>query len=111
MLSTGRLNWFDRVGNPLDAIPTEAEYTDNGGYQPRWRADGHELYYLSEDRKLMAVSVTDSPPSPVGTPRVLFQTKAGGPNFLRTNYVPSRDGRRSLVNTFNGDPNTIPPLS
>jgi Tol biopolymer transport system component len=29
----------------------------NGGYEPRWRADGREIYYLSEDRKLMAVPV------------------------------------------------------
>jgi hypothetical protein len=25
-----------------------------GGYEPRWRVDGREIYYLSEDRKLMA---------------------------------------------------------
>jgi hypothetical protein len=29
----------------------------NGGYEPRWRADGREIYYLSEDKKLMAASV------------------------------------------------------
>ena len=29
----------------------------NGGYEPRWRADGGEIYYLSEDRNLMAVPV------------------------------------------------------
>jgi hypothetical protein len=30
----------------------------NGGYEPRWRRDGRELYYLSEERKLMAVVVS-----------------------------------------------------
>ena len=39
----------------------------NGGYEPRWRADGREIYYLSEDRTLMAVplepgSVISEPP-------------------------------------------------
>lgn len=23
----------------------------NGGYEPRWSADGHEIYYLAKDRK------------------------------------------------------------
>jgi eukaryotic-like serine/threonine-protein kinase len=68
-----------------------------GGYEPRWRADGHEIYYLSEDRKLMAVSVG---PGPIfGVPKPLFQTRvAAGITSLRTHYVPSRDGQRFLVN-------------
>jgi eukaryotic-like serine/threonine-protein kinase len=44
----------------------------NGGYEPRWRADGREIYYLSEDRKLMAVSVGAGPS--FGIPKPLFQT-------------------------------------
>src|SRR5262249_18986372 len=38
-----------------------------GGYEPRWRADGRELYYLSADQKLMAVAVTGGPA--FGAPR------------------------------------------
>ena len=45
----------------------------NGGYEPRWRADGRELYYLAEDRKLMAVPVS-SGAAPFGVPTALFQT-------------------------------------
>jgi eukaryotic-like serine/threonine-protein kinase len=74
-----------------------------GGYEPRWRGDGREIYYLSEDRKLMAVSV-DAGPS-FGVPKPLFQTRVlPGVNAQRTSYVPSRDGRRFLVNTQTGDP-------
>ena len=29
-----------------------------GGVEPRWRADGRELYYVALDGKLMAVEVT-----------------------------------------------------
>ena len=69
----------------------------DGGYEPRWRADGRELYYLSEDRKLMAVTVDAGPR--FGTPKQLFQTKIrAGVSALRTHYVPSRDGQRFLVN-------------
>jgi hypothetical protein len=44
----------------------------SGGSEPRWRAGGRELYYLSEDRKLMAVTV-GAGASPFGVPRVLSQ--------------------------------------
>ena len=33
----------------------------NGGDKPRWRRDGTELYYISPDRRLMAVPVTRTP--------------------------------------------------
>jgi len=69
----------------------------NGGYEPRWRADGHEIYFLSDDRKLMAVPVGAGPS--FGIPRPLFQTRiAAGVTPMRTHYVPSRDGQRFLVN-------------
>jgi dipeptidyl aminopeptidase/acylaminoacyl peptidase len=69
----------------------------NGGYEPRWRPDGREIYYLSDDRTLMAVSVGAGPS--FGIPKPLFQTHApGGVTANRTHYVPSRDGQRFLVN-------------
>lgn len=69
----------------------------NGGYEPRWRPDGREIYYLSDDRKLMAVAVRAGPS--FGIPEPLFQTRvAGRPTANRTHYVPSRDGQRFLVN-------------
>jgi eukaryotic-like serine/threonine-protein kinase len=74
-----------------------------GGYEPRWRGDGRELYYLAEDRRLMAVSV-DSGTS-FGVPKALFQTGVlPGVNAQRMRYVPSRDGNRFLVNTQSADP-------
>jgi len=79
----------------------------NGGYEPRWRADGGEIYYLSEDRKLMAVSVGAGPSFAV--PKTLFQSRVpAGVTANRTHYVPSRNGRRFLVNQ-SGDaaPNPI----
>jgi serine/threonine protein kinase len=70
----------------------------SGGYEPRWRADGRELYYLSEDRKLMAVPVDTGPR--FGIPKPLFQTAVrAGVSAMRTHFVPSRDGQRFLVNS------------
>jgi serine/threonine protein kinase len=84
------------------------QVSTDGGYEPRWRGDGHEIYYLSEDRKLMAVAVGAGPSFAV--PKVLFQTRVPeGVTSRRTHYVPSRDGQRFLVNTQSGDafPNPI----
>jgi eukaryotic-like serine/threonine-protein kinase len=69
----------------------------NGGYEPRWRADGREIFYLSEDLKLMAVPVGTGPS--FGIPTLLFQTRVpAGVTANRTHYVPTRDGQRFLVN-------------
>ena len=74
-----------------------------GGYEPRWRCDSREIYYLSEDRKLMTVSVEPGPS--FGVPKPLFQTRVvPGVDALRTRYVPARDGQRFIVNTQTGDP-------
>jgi serine/threonine protein kinase/Tol biopolymer transport system component len=74
-----------------------------GGYEPRWRADGREIYYLSEDRKLMAVSVGAGPS--FGIPQPLFQTRVPeGVIANRTHYVSSRDGQKFLVNTATDAP-------
>ena len=51
------------------------------------RGDGHEIYYLSEDRKLMAVAVGTGPSFAV--PKMLFQTRVPeGVTSRRTHYVP-----------------------
>jgi hypothetical protein len=77
-----------------------------GGYEPRWRADGGEIYYLSEDRKLMAVKV--DPNFTFSSPRVLFQTRvAEGVHPYHMHYLPSRDGR-FLMNTQIGEPAPTP---
>jgi Tol biopolymer transport system component len=69
----------------------------SGGYEPRWRSDGREIYYLSEDRDLMAVTVGAGPS--FGVPKPLFRTRVpAGVSANRTHYVPSRDGLRFLVN-------------
>jgi eukaryotic-like serine/threonine-protein kinase len=79
-----------------------------GGFEPRWRADGREIYYLSDDRKLMAVSVEAGPT--FGVPKPLFQTRvlAEQISAYRTHYAPNRDGSRFLVNTQSTD---TPPTS
>src|SRR5262245_54402639 len=83
------------------------QISTSGGYEPRWRTDGREIYYLSPDRKLMAVSVGAGPS--FGVPKPLFQIRVPtGVNSLRTHYVPTHDGRRFLINNQSGDPAPVP---
>jgi Tol biopolymer transport system component len=69
-----------------------------GGAQPHWRHDGQELFYITPDRKLMAVNVQLGQTFAVGAPTPLFQTKVAryeAPN----RYAVSNDGQRFLINT------------
>ena len=70
-----------------------------GGMQPRWRADGKELFYLTPDKTLMAVSIPS--PDRAAVPAPLFQTRATGYFYAsRQDYSPSQDGQRFLVNSM-----------
>jgi Tol biopolymer transport system component len=98
---SGRLEVYVQT---LPATDRKWQISTGGGYEPRWRHDGRELYYLSDDRKLMAVPVTTEPGFTAGAPKALFQTGVpAGVNPFRTNYVPAGDGQRFLVNTVRDD--------
>jgi Tol biopolymer transport system component/predicted Ser/Thr protein kinase len=46
-----------------------------GGVMPRWRRDGKELFYISEDWKMMEVKVSTGRVFQSGTPHPLFETQ------------------------------------
>lgn len=76
------------------------QVSTHGGIEPEWRKDGHELYFLSTDRMLMAVSVSLRPAFNAGLPMSLFQTRVPvTANPYRRQYVAAPDGQRFLVNT------------
>ena len=74
-----------------------------GGYQPRWRRDGRELFYLTADSKLMSVEVKPGPS--FGVPKELFPVPifGGGATTNQTRWDVSPDGQRFLFNTVSGD--------
>ena len=80
---------------------SKRQVSSGGGVQPRWRADGRELFYLALDQKLMAVTITPGDHLELGTPAALFQTRltttgSGAPDF-RQLYDVTSDGRRFLL--------------
>jgi eukaryotic-like serine/threonine-protein kinase len=71
----------------------KVQISTRGGVSPRWAPDGHELYFLSIERQLMAVPIRLTNPLQAGSPTHLFHTSIGlGAN----RYVPSPDGKRFL---------------
>jgi hypothetical protein len=53
-------------------VGIKTQISRNGGRQPHWRGDGKELFYLSLDRKMMAVDVSQTGPIRLGAPILLF---------------------------------------
>jgi hypothetical protein len=82
-------------------IAAKWQISTGGGAQPRWRADGKELYYMAPDGELMAVEVKATPESfEHGTPQALFRSRADAPTgTVSWSYVPSPDGKRFLIRT------------
>ena len=70
-----------------------------GGCQPQWRRDGKELFFITPDRKLMAVDVKTGTAFEAGVPKPLFDTRIFQLTTFRNNYVVSRDGQRFLINS------------
>lgn len=80
------------------ALDTPRQVSTRGGGQPQWRADQRELFYLSADRSVMAVTVTDENRPSFGAPRRLFRTSVeDGPFGARDSYAVTADGRSFLI--------------
>jgi Tol biopolymer transport system component len=87
------------------------QVSTQGGVQPRWRHDGKELFYLTEDGKLMAVPIRTGSTFEAGTPVLLFQTKTYGlatTGAFSQQYDVTADGQRFLINTDLSDVFTEP---
>jgi len=80
------------------------QVSTTGGAQPLWRRDGKELFYLTTDRKLMAVPVNADQTFTMSAPALLFQTQVA--RFEAPHrYAVSRDGQRFLINSATGEIN------
>jgi Tol biopolymer transport system component len=77
------------------------QLSSNGGFTPRWRRDGRELFYLAPDKKIMAVDVRTSDAAfDHGSAKALFETTVDAVSAAATNrYDVSADGQRFLINT------------
>ena len=84
----------------VQTLPVSGEkwlISSGGGFLPLWRDDGKELFYLTEDGKLMSAEIQTEGAFASDVPKQLFQTEikliAGYP------YAVAPGGARFLVNT------------
>jgi Tol biopolymer transport system component len=88
---------------------TKSQVSVSGGFAPKWRNDGRELYYETADNRLFAVDVSSSGAIQLGTPKQLLETSMVGPT---SGPYAVLDGKKFLINavggtTEAGDPFTL----
>ena len=89
------------------------QVSTSGGVQPRWRADGKEIYFISPDLEMMAAAVRAAGGSlETDTPVALFQTKLRrhGAVEAKHQYDVTKDGR-FLINETVDDADSTPPIT
>jgi Tol biopolymer transport system component/predicted Ser/Thr protein kinase len=77
------------------------------GYDPSWRADGRELYYMTENGALMAATVAVGATFASQPPVMLFQTNPGSILLYQHVYAAAPDGQRFLVTQLADTPDRI----
>jgi hypothetical protein len=92
---------------PFQAMPAPAlqgkprQVSTNGATILRWRPDGKELFYISPDNWLMAVSLIGRSPREFGYARRLFRLEMPPRNLTASGFEPgfdvSADGQRFLI--------------
>jgi Tol biopolymer transport system component len=83
------------------------QVSNGGGYQPQWRRDGKELFYLSWDGKMMSVDVKGESSLATSSPRALFLTGLQVNATSPPQYVAAADGKRFLFGEAVGE-NNVP---
>ena len=83
--------YLQRLTQPGAKVRVSAE----GGGEPKWRADGKELFYLATNRMLMVAPVLPGPDVAVGLSQPLHELSEYRSGY--DDYAPSRDGQRFLV--------------
>jgi Tol biopolymer transport system component len=84
-----------------DVAQGKWQVSPRGGYDPRWRADGRELYYLSPEGDVMAVEIGEGDAFEPGAVRTLFATGlaiAAADLVPDYHYAVTGDGERFLIN-------------
>jgi Tol biopolymer transport system component len=85
---------------PFPTTGSKWTISSNGGSDPRWRADGRELFYLAADGRLMAVAIDTSNGFRALVPQALFQTRIRpATNIYHMSVDVTPDGQRFMIKT------------
>ena len=94
---------FDVYVQPFGRQGERLRLSTDGGGQPKWRADGRELFYFALDGTMMSASV--QPNGEIDTARPLFRLPVK-PNAWLDEYTMTPDGQRFLIITTVGSDRT-----
>ena len=92
---TGRFEVYVRE---TKEVSQQWQLSVDGGHQPRWRADGREVYFIAADGKVMAVPIQTQPVFRAGQPKALFALPETPDNLTPLFEDVTPDGQRFLVN-------------
>jgi hypothetical protein len=90
--ASGRLEVYVRS---LTAGGGQFKISRNGGWAPRWRGDGKELFFLALDGTMMAADITLAKEIQAAVPQALFPSALLRGNDRHT-YAVTKDGKRFL---------------
>ena len=96
----------------IQAVPPangKWQISSGGGAQPRWRKDGKELFFVSMDRKLMAVDIQAGTGAAAGAPHILFPLTTR--MVARESYDVAPDGQRFLISSAVSSENSDAPIT
>ncbi len=80
----------------LDGTGGAIRVSNEGGIQPLWRRDGHELFYVDPRGRLVAVPIAPGDPLQPGAPQPLFDARLE--EALDRQYDATNDGQRFVLN-------------
>ena len=85
------------------------QISTEGGYHLGWRHDGKELFYVSADRKMMAVEVKGEGASfEAGAPRPLFDLRVPTFTGSQAQFAVTPDGQKFLIANTAGENKSEP---
>ena len=96
---------YEILIQPFPGPGTKVPVSTAGGSQPRWRADGRELFYIAPDSYLMSVTVrpsSDGRSLELSSPVRLFAARVNSTVYggVSHEYAVSREGQQFLMNTY-----------
>jgi len=81
------------------------QVSTRGGHDAAWSPDGREIYYLTDENRMMTVPITPGETFNPGTPQAMFAVRYE-PGFRRNVYCVAPDNQRFLFQLPMGETNT-----
>ena len=102
---------YEMYVESFPATGFKRQVSTQGGFEPHWRRDGKELFYLAPNQTLMAVGVKSNPTTlEVSPPKALFATRIKWMEIqaVAHHYAAAPDGQRFLISGATDEARSVP---